>query len=53
MLLETIQKVKRYRQFEYDQMKIATKEYADNLEYSAKSFVETEVRVRKKKRQFD
>ncbi|KAF2879728.1 hypothetical protein ILUMI_26446 [Ignelater luminosus] len=53
MLSETIQKVKGYRQSEYDQMKIAANEIAENLECSTEFPAETEVRARRKKRQFD
>ncbi|XP_012564173.3 zinc finger MYM-type protein 1-like [Hydra vulgaris] len=53
MLSETIKKVKSYRQSEYIQMKIAAKEIAENLECSTKFPDDTEVRPRRKKRQFD
>jgi hypothetical protein len=53
MLSETIQKVKSYRQSGYDQMKIAANEIAENLECSTEFPSETEVRARRKKRQFD
>ncbi|KAF2886394.1 hypothetical protein ILUMI_19779 [Ignelater luminosus] len=53
MLSETIQKVKSYRQSGYDQMKIAANEIAGNLECRTEFPTETEVRARRKKRQFD
>ncbi|KAF2905989.1 hypothetical protein ILUMI_00187 [Ignelater luminosus] len=51
--LKTIQKVKSYRQSGYDQMKTAANEIEENLECSTEFPVETEVRARRKKRQFD
>nr|XP_047141523.1 uncharacterized protein LOC105843744 [Hydra vulgaris] len=53
MLSETIKKVKSYRQSGYIQMKIAAKEIAENLECSTEFPDDTEVRPRRKKRQFD
>nr|XP_047141266.1 uncharacterized protein LOC101239105 [Hydra vulgaris] len=53
MLSETIKKLKSYRQSGYIQMKIAAKEIAENLECSTEFPDDTEVRPRRKKRQFD
>ncbi|XP_065684007.1 zinc finger MYM-type protein 1-like [Hydra vulgaris] len=53
MLSETIKKVKSYRQSGYIQIKIAAKEIAENLECSTEFPDDTEVRPRRKKRQFD
>ncbi|XP_065681400.1 zinc finger MYM-type protein 1-like [Hydra vulgaris] len=53
MLSETIKKVKSYRQSGYIQMKIAAKEIAENLKCSTEFPDDTEVRPRRKKRQFD
>ncbi|XP_047137482.2 uncharacterized protein LOC124813985 [Hydra vulgaris] len=53
MLSETIKKVKSYRQSGYIQMKIAAKEIAENLKSSTEFPDDTEVRPRRKKRQFD
>ncbi|KAF2891413.1 hypothetical protein ILUMI_14760, partial [Ignelater luminosus] len=53
MLSEAVQKVKDYRQSRYDQMKIAANKIAENLECSTKFLAETELRARRKKRQFD
>nr|XP_047143348.1 uncharacterized protein LOC124817393 [Hydra vulgaris] len=53
MLSETIKKVKSYRQSGYVQIKIAAKEIAENLECSTEFPDDTEVRPRRKKRQFD
>jgi hypothetical protein len=53
MLAGTIQKVKTYRQSGYDQMKIAANEIAENLQCSTEFPAKTEVRARRKKRQFD
>ena len=48
-----IQKVKSYRQSGYDQIKNAAVEIEENLECSIGIPTETEIRGRKKKRQFD
>lgn len=53
MLAETIEKVKSYRQLGFEQMRIAANEIAENLECSTDFPTESEVRARKKKRQFD
>jgi hypothetical protein len=53
MLAGTIQKVKTYRQSGYDQLKIAANEIAENLQCSTEFPAKTEVRARRKKRQFD
>lgn len=53
MLSETIQKVKNYRKFGYDQMKIAANEIAENLEYNTEFPGKTEVKARRKKHHFD
>ncbi|CAG9761408.1 unnamed protein product [Ceutorhynchus assimilis] len=53
MLSEAIQKLKTYRQFGYEQMKIAANDIAGDLECTIEFPIETEVRARRKKRQFD